>query len=233
MKPSTRLIILGKQGAGKGTQCVRLSHHFVVPHISTGDIFRAATRSDGELGRQARRYMSSGELVPDAIVLEVVAERLAQDDARTRGFVLDGFPRTVAQAEGLDAMLAPDSIDLAVDIDLPTAVALRRLAGRRTCAACGANYSVERPPSTNWTCDICGGEVVQRSDDTVAAIQRRLDLYERQTEPLIKWYLAGDRLVVVDGMGDPDEVMARTLAAIERRRRGAPGEGAACSPGAR
>jgi adenylate kinase len=215
---SVRLVILGKQGAGKGTQCVRLSHHFVVPHISTGDIFRAATRSDDQLGREIRKYMSSGELVPDEIVLRVVAERLAQDDARTRGFVLDGFPRTVAQAEGLDAMLAPGSVDLAVDLELPTAIALKRLAGRRVCAACGANYSVERPPSTNWTCDICGGEVIQRADDTEAAIERRLDLYERQTAPLIAWYLGRDRLVVVNGMGDPDEVMARLVNAIERRR---------------
>ncbi len=215
---SIRLIILGKQGAGKGTQCVRLSHHFVVPHISTGDIFRAATRSDDRLGREARKYMSSGELVPDQIVLRVVAERLAQDDARTRGFVLDGFPRTAHQAEGLDAMLAPCSVDLAVDLELPTAIALKRLAGRRVCAACGANYSVKRPPSTNWTCDICGGEVIQRADDTEAAIGRRLDLYERQTAPLIKWYLERDRLAVVNGMGDPDEVMARLVGVIERRR---------------
>ncbi|MGH9300600.1 MAG: adenylate kinase [Acidimicrobiales bacterium] len=222
-----RLVILGKQGAGKGTQCVRLSHHFVVPHVSTGDIFRAASRSDGKLGREAREYMSSGELVPDAIVLQVVADRLSQDDARTRGFVLDGFPRTVAQAEGLDAMLAPGGVDLVVDLDLPTAVALRRLAGRRTCSACGANYSVERPPSINWTCDICGGEVVQRADDTEAAIRRRLDLYERQTEPLIQWYLERDRLVVVNGMGDPDDVMARLVAAIERRWAGACGQPAA------
>jgi adenylate kinase len=214
---SVRLIILGKQGAGKGTQCVRLSHYFVVPHVSTGDIFRAATRSDGELGREARQYMSSGELVPDEIVLRVVAERLAKTDARTRGFVLDGFPRTVAQAEGLDAMLAPSAVDLTVDLEIPTAVALRRLAGRRVCSACGANYSVKRPPSTDWTCDVCGGEVIQRADDTDAAIRRRLDLYERQTEPLIKWYLERDRLVVVNGMGSPDDVMSRLVQAIERR----------------
>lgn len=220
MISSVRLIILGKQGAGKGTQCVRLSHHFVVPHISTGDIFRAAMRSDGELGRKTRQYMSSGELVPDEIVLGVVAARLSKDDARRRGFVLDGFPRTVAQAEGLDAMLSPAPIDLAVDLDLPTPVALRRLAGRRTCSACGANYHVTRPPSINWTCDTCGGEVIQRADDTDAAIQRRLDLYERQTQPLIRWYLERDRLVVVNGMGDPDEVMARLVTAIERRRHG-------------
>lgn len=175
-------------------------------------------RSDDELGRQARQYMSDGDLVPDEIVLKVVDERLSQDDARTRGFVLDGFPRTVAQAEGLDEMLDASAVDLAVDLDLPTPVALSRLAGRRTCDACGANYSVKRPPSTDWTCDNCGGEVVQRADDTDAAIRRRLALYERQTEPLILWYQERDRLLVVNGMGVPDEVMARLVAGIERRR---------------
>lgn len=217
MIKSVRLVILGKQGAGKGTQCVRLSHHLVVPHISTGDIFRAASRSDDELGREVRKYMCSGELVPDETVLRVLADRLCQEDARNRGFVLDGVPRTVWQAEGLDSMLASGGVDLAVDLELPTQVALRRLAGRRVCSACGANYSVKRPPSIDWTCDICGGEVIQRADDTEAAIGRRLDLYERQTAPLISWYAERDRLVVVDGMGEPDEVMARMVEAIESR----------------
>ncbi|MGH9064109.1 MAG: adenylate kinase [Acidimicrobiales bacterium] len=218
MVPGARLIILGKQGAGKGTQCVRLSHHFVLPHISTGEIFRAAKRSDSAVGRKAAEYMESGELVPDDIVLGVVAERLGEDDARVRGFVLDGFPRNVEQAKGLEAMLSPDSLDLAVDLDVPTSVVLRRLAGRRACADCGTNYSVERPPTVNWTCDICGGEVAQRADDTEEAIHRRLDLYERQTEPLIQWYLDQGKLVVVNGMGHPDDVMARLVRAIDRRR---------------
>ncbi|MGH8921980.1 MAG: adenylate kinase [Acidimicrobiales bacterium] len=218
MVPGARLILLGKQGAGKGTQCVRLSHHYVVPHISTGNIFRAATRSHTELGQKAREYLDSGELVPDDLVLAVVAERLGEDDTRNRGFVLDGFPRTVDQAEGLVSMLAPDRVDMAVDLDVPTGVVLRRLASRRVCDACGANYSVAVPPSVNWTCDLCGGEVVQRADDTEAAIRRRLDLYERQTEPLINWYMDRDRLVSVNGMGHPDEVMARLVRAIDFRR---------------
>lgn len=218
MVPGVRLIILGKQGAGKGTQCVRLSHHYVVPHISTGAIFRAASRSDSKLGHEASTYMDAGELVPDEIVLAAVAERLSQDDTRARGFILDGFPRTVEQAEGLVAMLAPEVIDMAVDLEVPTSVVLRRLAGRRVCDDCGANYSVTSPPTVNWTCDVCGGEVVQRADDTEAAIRRRLDLYERQTEPLINWYLERDKLVVINGMGHPDDVMARLVRAIDYRR---------------
>ncbi|HZD65703.1 MAG TPA: adenylate kinase [Acidimicrobiales bacterium] len=218
MIPGIRLIVLGKQGAGKGTQGVRLSHHFVVPHISTGDIFRAATRQESDLGRKLREYMEAGELVPDDIVLQVVAERLDQDDTRTRGFVLDGFPRTTEQAQGLTDLLGPKEVDLAVDLEVPTAVVLHRLASRRACADCGANYSVERPPAINWTCDICGGEVVQRADDTEAAIRHRLELYEEQTAPLIDWYMARGKLLVVNGMGSPDEVMGRLVRAIERRR---------------
>jgi len=216
--PGIRLIVLGKQGAGKGTQCSRLSHHYVVPHISTGDIFRAATRSGSELGRKAKEYLEAGELVPDDIVLGVVAERLAQDDTRVRGFVLDGFPRTAAQAQGLQEILAPETLDLAVELAVPTEVVLHRLASRRTCSACGANYSTERPPSVNWTCDICGGEVVQRADDTVAAIRRRLALYEEETAPLIDWYMERDKLLSVNGTGHPDEVMERLVRAIDHRR---------------
>jgi adenylate kinase len=216
--PGVRLVILGKQGAGKGTQCTRLSHHYVVPHISTGEMFRAAARAGTEFGKRAREYMEAGELIPDEVVVGVVKERLEQDDTKARGFVLDGFPRTAQQAEALAELLAPDDIDLAIDLEVPTSVVLRRLAGRRVCMDCGTNYSVDAPPKVDWTCDACGGEVVQREDDTEAAIRRRLDLYERQTAPLISWYLERDKLVTVNGVGHPDEVMSRLIRAIDHRR---------------
>ncbi len=218
MVPGARLIILGKQGAGKGTQCVRLSRHYVVPHISTGDMFRAAVKSRSELGEKAKEFMDTGELVPDEVVMGLVAERLGLDDTKARGFVLDGFPRTVHQAKGLAELLAPDEIDLVVNLEVPTEVVLRRLAGRRVCVDCGANYSVDSPPRLNWTCDICGGEVVQREDDTEAAIRRRLDLYERETRPLVDWYSELDLLSVVSGVGDPDEITNGLVRVVDQHR---------------
>ena len=218
MVPGTRLVVLGKQGAGKGTQCVRLARHYAVPHISTGDMFRAAVRSGSEFGAKARKFMDAGDLVPDDVVIGVVKERLTLDDARLRGFVLDGFPRTVQQADALWDILAPRGVDLAIDLEVPLDVVLARLAGRRVCDTCGTNFHVDRPPKENWTCDVCGGEVVQREDDTESAIRRRLALYEEQTEPLIAWYMARDKLVAVDGMGTPDEVLIRLVRAIDTRR---------------
>lgn len=218
MVPGVRLVILGKQGAGKGTQCVRLARHYVVPHISTGDMFRAAARMETEFGLKAKEYMDAGELVPDDVVIGVVRERLDQDDTKRRGFILDGFPRTSHQAEKLSEMLGDNDVDLAIDIEVPTDVVLRRLASRRVCTTCGANYSTATPPKYDWTCDTCGGEVVQRQDDTEDAIKRRLALYEEQTEPLISWYLERDKLVSIDGMGTPDDVTARLVRSIDRRR---------------
>jgi adenylate kinase len=217
--PGTRLVVLGKQGAGKGTQCVRLGRHYAVPHISTGDMFRAAVRSGSEFGRKARKFMDAGELVPDDVVIGLVEERLRQDDARLRGFILDGFPRTVHQAEALDEILPPPGVELVIDLEVPTEIVLKRLASRRVCVECGTNYSVERPPSVDETCDVCGGQVVQREDDTVNAIRRRLELYEEQTAPLIAWYLAKDKLVTVDGVGEPDKVTTRLIRAIDLRLR--------------
>ncbi len=218
MVPGVRLVVLGKQGAGKGTQCVRLSHHYVVPHISTGDMLRAAVKAHTPLGVRAQKMMDDGELIPDELINEMVAERLAERDARARGFILDGYPRTTAQAEQLEAILVPDRLDLVLDLEVPTAVVLRRLASRRVCVDCGTNYSVSAPPSVNWTCDVCGGEVVQREDDTEDAIRRRLELYERQTAPLIGWYEAKSLLAQVNGTGAPDAVTKRCVAAIDERR---------------
>jgi adenylate kinase len=216
--PGARLIVLGKQGAGKGTQCVRLSHHYVVPHISTGDMLRAAAKQGTPLGLKAKDQMDRGELLSDDLIMEMVAARLDESDVRARGFVLDGCPRTVVQAEQLAAFLNPVDLDLAVDIEVPTAQVLRRLAARRVCVDCGANSSVSAPPLINWTCDVCGGEVIQREDDREEAITRRLELYERQTAPLIDWYKARDQLAVVSGTGAPDSVTRRVIKAIEDRR---------------
>jgi adenylate kinase len=216
--PGARLVVLGKQGAGKGTQCVRLSHHYVVPHVSTGDMLRAAVKEGTALGEKAKDIMDRGELLGDDLIMEMVAERLQESDVRARGFVLDGCPRTVVQAGRLAEILAPVDLDLAVDIEIATPIVLRRLAARRVCADCGANYSTSNPPLINWTCDVCGGEVIQREDDTEEAISRRLELYEVQTAPLIAWYEERGQLAQVAGTGTPDAVTRRIVRAIEQRR---------------
>ncbi|MGA2519285.1 MAG: adenylate kinase [Acidimicrobiales bacterium] len=218
MVPGVRLVVLGKQGAGKGTQCVRLSHHYVVPHISTGDMLRAAVKTGSALGVKVKETMDRGELLGDDIIMEMVADRLSEPDARARGFILDGCPRTTHQAETLATVLLPGVLDMVVDIEVPTAQVLRRLASRRVCTDCGTNYSVATPPKVNWTCDICGGEVIQRQDDTEDAIRMRLDLYERQTTPLIDWYESRNQLAKVSGTGSPDVVLRRVIRAIEDRR---------------
>ena len=218
MVPGARLVVLGKQGAGKGTQCVRLSHHYVVPHVSTGDMLRAAVKQGTPLGKKAKAVMDRGELLGDELIIEMVEERLAESDVRARGFVLDGCPRTVTQAERLAAMLTPYDLDLVIDLEVPTHQVLRRLAARRVCIDCGANYSTTSPPLINWTCDVCGGEVVQREDDTEEAISRRLELYEVQTTPLIEWYRARSQLETVSGTGTPDAVTRRMVKVIEQRR---------------
>ncbi len=218
MVPGARLVVLGKQGAGKGTQCVRLSHHYVVPHVSTGDMLRAAVKEGTPLGLKAKELMDRGELLGDDLIMEMVSERLRESDVRTRGFILDGCPRTVVQAEQLANLLDPLDLDLAIDIEVNTSQVLKRLAARRVCVDCGANYSTSSPPLINWTCDVCGGEVIQRKDDTEEAISRRLQLYERQTAPLIQWYTEHGQLATVPGTGAPDAVTRRMIKAIEDRR---------------
>ena len=218
MVPGVKLVVLGKQGAGKGTQAVALSHHYVVPHISTGDMLRAAVRSGSDLGSKAREIMDRGELISDDMVMQMVEDRLQDADVRARGFVLDGCPRTVHQAIMLADMLKTDELDAALDIEVPTAEVLQRLAARRVCVDCGTNYSTTSPPRINWTCDICFGEVVQREDDKEDAIRRRLELYERETAPLIAWYQDQNQLVSVDGVGHPDVVLRTIISAIEDHR---------------
>ncbi|MEO5678513.1 MAG: adenylate kinase [Acidimicrobiales bacterium] len=221
MVPGARLVILGRQGAGKGTQCMRLARHYVVPHVSTGDIFRASVKAGSEFGLRADEYMRAGKLVPDEIVVGVVRERLCQRDAKARGFILDGFPRTAAQAEALDEMLVQEGmpLDLTIDLEIREEDALTRLAARRVCSTCATIYSTDRPPSIDWTCDNCGGEVVQRQDDTEDAIRKRLADYNELTTPLIAWYDARDSLVQIDALGHPDDVLRRLVASIDARTR--------------
>ena len=218
MVPGVRLVLLGKQGAGKGTQCVRLSRHYVVPHISTGDMLRSATRSTTEFGREVADKMRLGELVPDDVMIKVVEHRLEQHDTKERGFLLDGFPRTVGQAEALEALLAPRGLDLVLDLEVPTEVVLERLASRRVCSVCGQIFGIDNPARRGSICDNCGGELSQREDDTEDSIRRRLELYTMQTEPLISWYLERHKLAAVDGMGPPERVTGRLVRAIDNRR---------------
>jgi adenylate kinase len=213
-----RLVMLGRQGAGKGTQCTRLSRHYVVPHISTGEMLRAAVKEGTELGRKAAEIMNEGGLVPDDVMIGIVDERLDHDDTTRRGYVLDGFPRTVPQAKALAEITVARPLDLVIDLDVPKEVVLQRLASRRVCADCGANYSVDKPPRYDCVCDNCGGEVEQREDDTPPAIEKRLAEYERETAPLIDWYRELRLLELVDGLGSTNEVSLRLSAVIDLRR---------------
>jgi adenylate kinase len=210
--------MLGRQGAGKGTQCTRLSRHYVVPHISTGEMLRAAVKEGTELGRKAAEIMNDGGLVPDDVMIGIVDERLDHDDTTRRGYILDGFPRTVPQAKALAEITVVRPLDLVIDLDVRKQVVLERLASRRVCADCGANYSVDKPPRYDWVCDNCGGEVEQREDDTPAAISKRLADYERETAPLIDWYRDLGLLEVVVGQGGANEVSERLFDVIDLRR---------------
>ncbi|HZJ28016.1 MAG TPA: nucleoside monophosphate kinase [Acidimicrobiia bacterium] len=208
-----RLVLLGKQGAGKGTQATRLAERYSVPHVATGDLLRAAAKQGTKFGLEAEGYMNTGDLVPDETVVGVVDEQCASG-AFDHGFVLDGFPRTEYQAVELDRILDAVPLDVVIALDVPTEIALVRLAGRRVCEDCGAPYHVDHPPKVNWTCDTCGGKVSQREDDTEAAIERRLELYEREMLPIIQYYRRARRLLVVKGVGTGDEVYARLVVAI-------------------
>jgi adenylate kinase len=212
--------MLGRQGAGKGTQCTRLSRHYVVPHISTGEMLRAAVKEGTELGLKAAEIMNEGGLVPDDVMIGIVDERLDHDDTTRRGYILDGFPRTVPQAKALADITVSRPLDMVIDLDVPKEVVLQRLASRRVCADCGANYSVDKPPRYDCVCDNCGGEVEQREDDTPAAIEKRLTEYERETAPLIDWYRDRGLLELVDGQGNANEVSLRLFTVIDRRRGG-------------
>ncbi|MFN7149505.1 MAG: adenylate kinase [Microthrixaceae bacterium] len=209
-----RLLVFGRQGAGKGTQAVRLAERYGVPHISTGDMLRAAVKEGTEFGRQAKEIMDAGGLVSDEIMLGIISERLALPDAAS-GWLLDGFPRTEQQAKDLVALVGQDNIDLAVDLEVPEDVVVERISSRRVCSNCGAIYSVSSPPSEPWVCDKCGGAVVQRDDDTEDAVRKRLALYSEQTVPAVRWIDTLGLLVTIDGVGEPDDVTAALVAAID------------------
>ena len=219
MSSGTRIVLLGRQGAGKGTQCLRLSRHYVVPHISTGDMLRAAVREDSALGRSVEKIIGGGGLVSDELIIEVVRERLKKADTQQRGYILDGFPRTVVQAEALDLIAQDLPLLGVVDLVVPRDLVLSRLSARRVCRDCGANYTATGVVRSPWSCDTCGGDVVLRDDDTPDAINLRLDLYESQTAPLISFYGQTQRLHEVDGVGSQDE----SLTVLPRSSTG-PGE---------
>jgi len=213
------LVFLGAPGAGKGTQAKRLVEKYGIPQISTGDLLRAAVAAGTALGKEAKSYMDRGELVPDSVVLGMVKERLSQDDCK-KGFILDGFPRNVAQAESLDKMLAEMNmpLDIALNLDVPFDDLMKRLTGRRTCKSCGQMYNVYYSPSkVEGKCDKCGGELFQRDDDKEETIKKRLDVYRAQTEPLIDYYSKKGILKSVSGTGSIDEIFNSICAILEKK----------------
>lgn len=203
-----RLIMLGAPGAGKGTQAKRVAAKYNIPHISTGDIFRANIKNQTELGLKAKEYMDKGLLVPDDLVVDIVADRLLHDDCK-EGFILDGFPRTIPQAESLDkALLSMQTkINYAINIEVPDENIVRRMSGRRACLKCGATYHIKyNPPKTEDICDTCLGEIVLRDDDKEETVLKRLGVYHEQTKPLIDYYKDQNNLISVDGTVDIDDV---------------------------
>ncbi|MED0674493.1 adenylate kinase [Aneurinibacillus thermoaerophilus] len=202
------IILMGLPGAGKGTQGEKIVAEFGIPHISTGDMFRAAIKEETEMGKQAKSYMDQGLLVPDEVVIGIVKERLGKPDCET-GFMLDGFPRTMAQAEALDRTLEEmeRTIDHVINIDVDRSILLERLTGRRICKNCGATYHVIfNPPSREGICDKCGGELYQRDDDNAATVATRLDVNIEQSAPLLSYYKAKGLLRNINGQQDIDKV---------------------------
>ena len=211
-----KLIMLGAPGAGKGTQAKKIAEKYQIPHISTGDIFRKNIKEGTELGKKAKAYMDKGELVPDDLVIEIATTRLLEDDCKD-GFLLDGFPRTVYQAEKLDRFLTDHGkkIDHVLDIAVEKEELMTRLIGRRVCRACGATYHVvNMPPEKEGVCDVCGGELYQRADDTKETVENRIDVYESQTKPLVDYYEKAGCIDHIDGAAGLDSVFADVARAI-------------------
>lgn len=205
-----KIIMLGAPGAGKGTQAKQIAGKYQIPHISTGDIFRANIKEGTELGKKAKTFMDQGLLVPDELVVELVADRIVKDDCKN-GFVLDGFPRTIPQAEALDEALAKmgEKMDYAIDVDVPDENIVKRMGGRRACLNCGATYHiVSIPTKKEGICDHCGSEVVLRDDDKPETVQKRLTVYHEQTQPLIDYYSGKGILKSVDGTRPMEDVFA-------------------------
>lgn len=203
-----KIIMLGAPGAGKGTQAKQIADKYSIPHISTGDIFRANIKNGTELGKKAKQYMDQGALVPDELTCDLVMDRIQQDDCKN-GFVLDGFPRTIPQAEALDAALEKinEKMDYAINVDVPDENIVNRMSGRRACLNCGATYHlISIPPKVEGICDRCGSEIVLREDDKPETVQKRLKVYHEQTQPLIDYYKNQGILKSVDGTQPMDEV---------------------------
>ena len=211
-----RAVLLGPPGAGKGTQAVRLVEKYEIPHISTGDIFRKNIKEGTELGKKAQEYMNAGALVPDELVVDLVKDRLQQDDCKN-GFLLDGFPRTIFQAEKLDEFLSESNqkMDIVINLKVEKEALIKRLTGRRVCKDCGASYHIVNiPPKKEGVCDICGGELIQRQDDNIETVENRINVYEEQTAPLIGYYKEAGSLVDFDGEASLDEVFDAIVQAI-------------------
>ena len=203
-----KIVMLGAPGAGKGTQAKMIAEKYSIPHISTGDIFRANIKNGTELGKKAKTFMDQGLLVPDELVVELVADRIQQDDCKN-GFVLDGFPRTIPQAEALDAALEKinEKMDYAIDVDVPDENIITRMSGRRACLNCGATYHiVSIPTKVEGVCDRCGNPVVLRDDDKPETVKKRLEVYHEQTQPLIDYYKKKDILKTVNGVQPMEDV---------------------------
>ena len=205
-----KIIMLGAPGAGKGTQAKMIAEKYKIPHVSTGDIFRANIKNGTELGKEAKKYIDQGFLVPDELTVKILLDRVAKDDCKN-GYVLDGFPRTIPQAEVLDKALREmgDGIDYAINVDVPDENIVRRMSGRRACLACGATYHIAHiPPKKEGICDTCGQELVLRDDDKPETVLNRLKVYHDQTQPLIDFYAAQGVLKNVDGTVDMKDVFA-------------------------
>lgn len=212
-----KIIMLGAPGAGKGTQAKMIAAKYGIPHISTGDIFRSNIKNGTELGKKAKEYMDQGLLVPDELTVDLVNDRLGQDDCQ-KGYILDGFPRTIAQAEALAAALAKrgEKPDYAIDVDVPDANIVERMSGRRACTGCGATYHVIHNPSKKGElCEVCGEPLVLRDDDKPETVQKRLTVYHEQTQPLIDYYKGQGILRTVDGTQPMDDVFAAIIKILE------------------
>ncbi len=211
-----KIIMLGAPGAGKGTQAKMIADQYGLPHVSTGDIFRANIKNGTELGRKAKEYMDQGQLVPDELTVEILLDRVSQEDCNN-GYILDGFPRTIPQAEVLTTELSKrnESIDLAIDVEVPDENIIRRMSGRRACLSCGATFNISSvPPKVEGICDRCGNELVQRDDDKEETVKGRLEVYHKQTLPLIQYYKEQGVLKTVDGTKSVESIFAEIVSLI-------------------
>ncbi|XCM30342.1 adenylate kinase [Streptomyces parvus] len=213
-----RIVLVGPPGAGKGTQAAYLAENLSIPHISTGDLFRANMSQGTDLGKQARAYIDAGQLVPDEVTIGMAKDRMSQSDA-VNGFLLDGFPRNVGQAEALDVMLKDEGVklDAVLDLEVPEDEVVKRIAGRRVCRKDSAHvfHLSYSPPKTEGVCDVCGGELYQRHDDSEETVRTRLEVYHTQTEPIIDYYRAQGLVVTISALGEVADVTARAMDALK------------------